>query len=350
MMAHMRVSPFLLALGAALLFGAATPASKALLGGFSPFQLAGLLYLGAALGVYPFLKLKGEDPNEFFIMDRINRRRLAGAIGFGGILGPVFLLYGLKLASAASVSLWLSLELVATAILGALLFNDHLGNRGAAGALGAVLAAMLLAGHEKAAGLEAGGLVCLACICWGADNQFTALIDGATPLQITFWKGLAAGAVNLVIGLLTSRWSAGSGTLLAALAAGALCYGASILLYIHSAQRLGATRSQTVFASAPFFGVLLSAAALGEPISGLQISAALMLAASIFALTLERHQHEHGHQGMVHEHPHSHDDGHHAHSHPGLPPSTAHTHFHEHEEVLHSHPHWPDLHHRHGHT
>jgi hypothetical protein len=34
---------------AALLFGAATPASKALLGTLGPFTLAGLLYLGAAI-------------------------------------------------------------------------------------------------------------------------------------------------------------------------------------------------------------------------------------------------------------------------------------------------------------
>src|SRR5947209_19444260 len=42
-----------LGLLSALLFGAATPAGKMLLGDFTPFQLAGLLYLGAAAGVAP---------------------------------------------------------------------------------------------------------------------------------------------------------------------------------------------------------------------------------------------------------------------------------------------------------
>ena len=343
----MRVSPFLQALAAAALFGAAAPASKALLGTFAPFQLAGLLYLGAALGLLPFLKPIELDP--FRRMDAANRKRLAGAIVSGGILGPVLLLYGLKLASAASVSLWLSLELVATAILGAVFFDDHMGNKASAGALGAVLAAILLAGNEKAAGLEAGALVCLACVCWGADNQLTSLIDGATPAQITFWKGLAAGGVNLALGLLTAKWSAPAGSALWAVAAGAACYGASIVLYIRASQRLGATRSQTVFASAPFFGLLLSASVLGEPISGIQIAAALMLTASILALCMERHQHEHDHVAMVHEHAHSHDDGHHTHPHPDLRPQAVHTHWHEHEALAHSHPHWPDLHHWHGH-
>ncbi len=43
-----------MALVSALLFGASTPLSKLLLDQVSPFQLAGLLYLGAALGVSPF--------------------------------------------------------------------------------------------------------------------------------------------------------------------------------------------------------------------------------------------------------------------------------------------------------
>ncbi len=43
----------LLALLSAFLFAASTPASKLLLGSFQPFQLAGLLYLGAAVGMAP---------------------------------------------------------------------------------------------------------------------------------------------------------------------------------------------------------------------------------------------------------------------------------------------------------
>ena len=48
-------SPLAIAFLAALLFGAATPASKVLLRSLSTFQLAGLLYLGAAIGVTPLI-------------------------------------------------------------------------------------------------------------------------------------------------------------------------------------------------------------------------------------------------------------------------------------------------------
>jgi hypothetical protein len=47
------------------------------------------------------------------------------------MLGPLLLLLGLRAAPAASVSLWLNLELAATLLLGALLFRDPLGRRGA---------------------------------------------------------------------------------------------------------------------------------------------------------------------------------------------------------------------------
>ena len=52
--------PILLALISAALFGSATPASKVLLNSFAPIQLAGLLYLGAAIGVMPLILKKKE--------------------------------------------------------------------------------------------------------------------------------------------------------------------------------------------------------------------------------------------------------------------------------------------------
>ena len=120
------MKPFTLALLSAALFGAATPASKVLLADLSAFQLAGLLYLGAALGVAPLAWGKGRFriPGR---QDSRNRFRLLGAVVAGGIAGPVLLLLGLRFAEAASVSLWLTFELVATALLGALVFREPLG-------------------------------------------------------------------------------------------------------------------------------------------------------------------------------------------------------------------------------
>lgn len=344
----MSARPVLLAVLSAALFGAATPATKLLLSDLTPFQLAGLLYIGAAIGILP-LALRSGGLRLPPRTDRRNRLRLAGAIVSGGIGGPVLLLLGLRAAAASSVSLWLNLEVVATALLGVLIFREHFrlqGWLGMAAALGGGLTLSVTAGS---AGLAAGGLVLLACICWGVDNHLTALIDGITVSQSTFWKGVVAGTTNLTLGLLLAPLAADSLSVGSAVFVGTWAYGVSIALYITAAQALGATRAQVAFASAPFFGVVFSVLALGEPLTIEILVAGILMFGGIALLTRERHSHVHEHGILEHEHAHRHDDGHHSHDHAESPVDAWHTHRHRHKAVVHAHPHWPDLHHRHGH-
>jgi hypothetical protein len=126
-------------------------------------------------------------------------------------------------------------------------------------------------------------------------------------------------------------------------------YGASITLYIHAAQRLGATRGQMIFSTAPFFGLLLSAVLLDEQLYGLHLAVALLFAVGIVLLVIESHAHPHQHMELSHAHRHRHDDRHHTHDHHGLGREAEHTHWHDHDPVTHAHVHWPDLHHRHAH-
>jgi drug/metabolite transporter (DMT)-like permease len=339
---------FLLALLAALLFGAATPAIKLLLRGLDPLPLAGLLYLGAALGMAPVVVLERRRGLRR-APGRANAARLLGAVVLGGIAGPVLLLLGLRQSLAGSVSLLLHLEMVATALLGVALFHEPLGRAGWLGVACALAASALLAGTGGWPGAGAALLVAAACACWGLDNHWTALIDGITPATSTLVKGLFAGATNLALGLVAAPLAASPAEVAAALATGALAYGASIALYIAAAQQLGATRAQAVFASAPFAGAALSFTLLGEPFAWQHAAALPLLAAAVAALLASRHHHAHVHEPAEHVHPHRHDDGHHLHAHPGLPASARHTHAHRHERLEHAHPHWPDVHHRHVH-
>jgi len=337
-----------IALASALLFGASTPLSKLLLDHVSPFQLAGLLYLGAAVGMAPFA-VRRRLVQRVRSLDSGNARRLLGAVLLGGIAGPVLLLFGLRVAAAASVSLWLNLELVATAVLGVLLFRDQLSGRAWLGAGLVVTSAVLLSWDGGAAGFLPGMLVALACACWGFDNHFTSLIDGLTPQETTFWKGAAAGTTNLVIGLAIAPWSATPLTVAGAVLLGTAAYGASIVLYIAAAQNIGATRGQLVFSAAPFFGVLIALIVLGERMNAVQIVAAAVLLAGLGVLLREGHAHRHHHPAAEHEHWHRHTDGHHGHTHPGRPVWLGHVHRHAHDELEHAHPHVPDVHHRHDH-
>jgi drug/metabolite transporter (DMT)-like permease len=340
---------YLLAILSAILFGAASPLSKPLMNVFSTFQMAGLLYLGAAVGVSGILIKEKKFLLPWKMVGK-SRIYLIGTIIFGGVFGPLFLLAGLKLASAASVSMWLTLETVTTAVLGHILFKDYLTKNGWLAVAGTILAAVILAWGEGIAGVKAGLLIALATTCWGLDNHFTALIDEITPAQSTFWKGVVAGTVNLSIGLLLAPWAANGFQLAGSVLIGVFSYGFSIVLYILSAQNLGATRSQMFFSSAPFFGVFLAAVFLGEKITFAQLAGAVLLALVFLLLFKENHNHKHSHSKLLHEHTHSHDDGHHLHDHSGLPLKTRHTHLHEHKVIQHNHPHLPDLHHRHSHT
>ncbi|PKO04619.1 MAG: EamA family transporter [Chloroflexi bacterium HGW-Chloroflexi-3] len=344
----MQIPVILIAILSALLFGAATPLSKNLLDHLTSFQLAGLLYIGAALGV-AILVIRDKKFTWPWHMDRKNAFRLLGAVLFGGMLGPVLLLAGLRLANAASVSMWLNLEMVATAILGHFIFKDHLTKTGWMAAGGILLSAIILTSGEGSAGILAGILVTLACVSWGIDNHLTALIDGITPAQSTLWKGLVAGTTNLIIGVSIAPLTGSFGSVAGGLILGVFAYGFSIVLYITAAQQLGATRSQLIFSSAPFWGILLSILILGEKFTWQLAIAILLFVGSLLLLMREQHQHTHIHQGVTHDHPHRHDDGHHDH-HEHAENSSWHTHLHQHDFLSHAHPHWPDLHHRHLHS
>lgn len=341
-------APVLWCLAAAALFGASTPASKLLLdGAVGPLTLAGLLYLGAGLATAPFALAGGSAARR---REPANLRRLGGAVLFGGVLGPVALLVGLRAAPSASVSLWLNLETTATALLAWAFFREHLDGRAWAANALVVAAGVLLAAPEGFSFAPSAVLVALACACWGLDNNLTATIDGYTPAQTTLAKGLVAGGFNLGLGLLLEGDLPALPAVGAALVVGALAYGASIVLYIRGAQQLGATRSQMIFATAPFLGTAVAWLSLDEPVLAVQVGAAVLLAAALGLLLTSHHEHAHQHEAVRHTHAHRHDDGHHDHVHPELPADAWHTHEHAHVAVAHSHPHVPDLHHRHRHA
>lgn len=332
-----------------LLFGIATPLSKLLLAGFNSFQLAGLLYLGAGLAMSP-LVLKKEHQIKMLFKPG-NKAKTWGIVFFGGFLGPLLLLIGLKAANAASVSIWLNMELVATAILGVLFFKDSLDKIAWFGVGLTVLAGVITSFGEGVSGISSALLITAACFCWGIDNHLTALTDGASPQAVTFVKGVIAGSVNLIIGGLVSEGPMQSGNIIMALLVGTFSYGVSIVLYVTSAQNMGATRAQILFSTAPLWGVILSYIFIQGSFQWVHVISITFLALAVLATNVVSHRHQHTHEAIEHIHYHRHDDGHHDHSHEGEMVSAGkwHSHLHKHEPVTHEHEHYPDLHHRHDH-
>jgi drug/metabolite transporter (DMT)-like permease len=270
------IAPVLSCLLAAALFGAATPASKQLLGSLGPILLAAVMYAGAALAVAPRALASWSAAR----VDRRNLWRLVGAVLSGGIVGPVLLLRGLSLSSAASVSLWLCLETVATACLGQLFFRERHGARMWLAVVLMVTASVLLSAGART-DARAAWLVAAACLAWGLDNNLTAIIEGFTPAQITFVKGLVAAAVNLAAALLLEPPAFHAPALLQGLLVGALGYGASLLLYVAGARQLGATRSQLLFSTAPIWGLAVAWSFAGEPLHTVQLGAGALMALAL---------------------------------------------------------------------
>jgi drug/metabolite transporter (DMT)-like permease len=339
--------PLVWCLLSAALFGASTPASKALLDSANPLLLAGLLYAGAALAVAPSALHAREQARH---ADTRNWLLLLGAVVFGGVIGPALLLLGLSLTSAGSVALWLNLESVATALLARAFFKEHL-HAPTWIAVGLIVAASALLVGTSPGGGPAILLVALACVAWGIDNNLTSIIDRFTPAQIAFAKGVVAGILSTGTGLALPGSELTLATACKALAIGGLSYGLSLVLYVAGAQHLGATRSQLVFSTAPAFGLAGSWLVLGEPISLMQCVAFALMAVAIRLWHREHHEHVHSHERTVHAHWHRHDDGHHSHVHAAaVDPRKWHSHEHVHESDVHAHPHQPDLHHRHEHV
>jgi drug/metabolite transporter (DMT)-like permease len=344
-----RLSPGIAAaLGAALLFGAAAPLAKPLLGTVSPWMLAGILYLGSGAGLAAWRFARGTHGAP------ISRREapwLAAAVALGGVAGPLLLLWGLARMEASGASLLLNAEGVFTALVAWLAFRENFDRRIVAGMfLIAGGAAVLLWPAEGRIEAVLPALAVLgACLAWALDNNLTRKVALADATQVAMVKGLAAGAVNFALAIGMGAALPAPTALAAGVALGFLGYGVSLVLFVQALRDLGAARTAAYFSTAPFAGAIISVALLGEPVTPGLAAAAILMAAGVWIHLTERHGHRHSHEPVEHEHEHEH-DVHHLHEHAeAVAPGARHTHRHRHEAMTHSHEHFPDAHHRHSH-
>lgn len=339
----------LLGLLAAAFFGVSAPLAKLLLGELRPQLLAGLLYLGAGIGLSIFRVVrpnKTESP-----IQRSDVLPLLGVICFGGVVGPLAMLLGLNRLGALTGSLLLNLEAPLTILLAVLFFGEHMGRCAAAAAVLILGGAALLKLQPRTTGADGWGVVLIAsaCLCWALDNNLTQRLSLRDPLALVRVKALAAGSFNLLIALLLSASFPRPSLVASALLLGSISYGVSVVLDAYAMRLVGAAREAAFFATAPFIGALASVLLCGDQLGLVDVGAMTIMSLGIALLLRERHAHEHAHPEIWHEHAHHH-DAHHHHEHaPDDPPGEPHSHRHQHAPLVHDHPHLPDLHHRHRH-
>ena len=340
------------ALGAAFLFGLSTPVAKQLLESVSPVLLGGLLYLGSGVGLIA-ARLWRDRGWRSTGLPAAEWPWLAGAILFGGVLGPVALMLGLQQTSGATASLLLNVEAVLTAVLAWVVFKENADRQVVAGMLIIVAGGAILSWPSESASSTSwnGGswLIGLACLFWAIDNNLTRKVSASDALFIAGSKGLVAGAVNVSLAMALGVAWPSIPTTAGAMVVGLLGYGVSLLLFVLALRGLGTARTGAYFSVAPFIGASVSLLWLDESVSSGFWFACGLMALGVWLHLTEHHEHEHKHDPTEHGHAHVH-DAHHQHEHgfewDGQEP---HIHVHRHLAVTHRHPHFPDIHHRHTH-
>ncbi len=342
------------ALLAAALFGASTPIAKTLLEEMPPVLLAGLFYAGSGLGLALVLAIRqgisGRASDAWVLPARSDLKWLAGAIGFGGVAGPIFLLLGLQSTAASVSSLLLNLESVFTALLAWTVFRENFDRRIALGMLLIVVGGLALSWTPGTLQVSTGSLlVAAACFCWGVDNNLTRKVAANDAMTIACIKGLVAGAVSIGIAIAMGANAPSLTAIASAATVGFAGYGISLTLFVVALRELGTARTGAYFAVAPFFGALLAIVLQHEPVTLTLIAAAVLMAGGVWLHVTEHHVHDHEHMVGSHLHPHTHDE-HHQHSHESNWDGTEpHSHLHDHKPIRHAHAHYPDIHHRHEH-
>jgi drug/metabolite transporter (DMT)-like permease len=317
-------------------------------------MLAGLLYAGSGAGLILVLlgqRVAAPAGSGLNLPRREEWRWLAGAIFFGGVAGPVALMYGLATTAASTASLLLNLEAVFTALCAWFLFRENFDRRVLLGMMAIVAGGVVLAWGPGEPGRARLGLILIAvaCACWALDNNFSRKVSASDAVFIAALKGGVAGVTNIAIALLLGDALPPMRVVGAAAIIGFFGYGVSLVLFMLALRHLGTARTGAYFAVAPFFGAVLALTLQGEAVTLQLALAGALMALGVWLHLSERHAHRHTHEPQEHSHSHTHDD-HHRHPHDqAWDGAEPHAHVHVHSRLSHAHPHYPDLHHRHPH-
>lgn len=333
-MRNQKMTAILYALAAALFYALSVPCSKLLLRQIAPTCMAGLLYLGAGLGVGIMYLFHWKKETK---AERLGREDLLYTIGMVVLdtIAPILLMFGIRMGTSANASLLGNFEIAATTVITLLVFREKV-SKWLWTAIGLITLSSILLSFEGSESLRftPGSLFVLgAAICWGLENNCTKMISGKSTYQIVALKGLLSGSGSLITALLLHESVPEVRDALCALLLGFAAYGLSIFTYVRAQKTLGAAKTSAYYAVSPFIGVLLSFVLLHEsPSADFGMALLVMSAGTAFVIydtMVHSHTHRHTHI-LVHTH-----DG------------TTHTHVVAHE---HAHRHCvSDDNHRHNH-
>ena len=268
-----------LAILAAGLYALNSPFSKLFLQYMPSTLMAGFLYIGAGLGMIMIFLIRriADRPGK---ESSLTKKELPYTVAMIvlDIAAPICLLFGLSKTTAANASLLNNFEIVATAIIALVIFKEEISPRLWLGILFVTASCVLLSVDDiSSLQFNSGSLfVLLACVCWGVENNCTRKLSSKDPLQIVMVKGIFSGTGSVVIGFICGERIYHPQSIPVVLFLGFVAYGLSIYFYVYAQRILGAARTSTYYAVAPFIGVFLSLLIFRE-FPGIVFFAALIL-------------------------------------------------------------------------
>ncbi|MGN1048698.1 MAG: DMT family transporter [Eubacteriales bacterium] len=249
------------ALFAAVLYAISSPFSKLLLNKIPEVMMAAFLYLGAGTGIFiaGFIRrLTGKKEKE----QPLTRKELPFTVGMVvlDIAAPIFLMIGLTMTTAANASLLNNFEIVATSVIALVIFKEAISKRLWLAIAFVTVSSIILSFEDMSSlSFSYGSIfVILACVCWGFENNCTRMLSSKNPLEIVVIKGLGSGLGSFAIALALGEHIPNILYVVCALLLGFVAYGLSIYFYIYAQRDLGAAKTSTYYAVAPFVGAGLS--------------------------------------------------------------------------------------------
>ena len=212
-----KIKAILFAILAAVLYSLMTPVAKLMQVSVSPVAEAGLLYLGAGIGMSVI----------YIVQQKKGRERSRPVIGKEDLK---YVLAMIMLDMLAPIFLLITLSCVL------LSFDSAAPLRFSAGSL----------------------FVLLACICWGFENNCTSSLSEKDTRQIVIIKGLGSGMASLLLSFVIGAEICGIFSCCVVMILGFLAIGLSVYYYVLAQSEIGAARTSAYYAISPFIGVLLA--------------------------------------------------------------------------------------------
>lgn len=252
---------------AAALYAINIPFSKILIEYVDSTMMAGLLYLGAGVGMFLYTAISGMFGKKV-VTEPLTKAELPYTIAMIllDIAAPILLMHGLKITTSANATLLNNFEIVATSLIALVVFKEVVSKKLWI-AIGLVTLASIILTFEGSGSFSfnIGSLLVLgASICWGFENNCTRMLSHKSSEEIVIIKGIFSGLGALIAAFFVGEQIPHLIYILAVMVLGFVSYGLSINFYIMAQAHLGAAKTSAYYSISPFLGVAFSLLMLGE--------------------------------------------------------------------------------------